>query len=241
MRPLIKQLKGDFAMKLSTNMILQALATIAQILNLMLDILPTKYKPIAAVVIGCIQVIVSNYAHKVNPDGTPATQAYAPPPKTPSLFPLILCALLLSASSASAQEKIGAAGIGYFQSGHPQFQGGAALGFSIAPRTISFTDMVIGATKDEGRITVAGQRLQYSFRTGFAVKIYQITPSWTLWGLSDIGLAADGKSIGRSFQYGGFLDKSVGKGWGFLMILSAENTVQTGTDFSPRIYIRKKL
>jgi hypothetical protein len=157
------------------------------------------------------------------------------------IFGLLLFFTLATVSYAQNIDRFGAAGFSYFKSGTPQFQGGAALGLQIAPRTISFTDMSVGPVKDTSQIQIAGQRLQYTFRTGFAVQIYQLTPSWSLWGLSDIGLAADGKVTARSFQYGGFIDKHVGKGWGVLLIISAENSVQTGTDFSPRIYIRKKL
>lgn len=76
LKPYIKQLKGEFAMKLSWNMIIQVLATIAQALNVILDILPGKQKAIAATVIGVIQVIVARAGSLSNPDGTPAAAPY---------------------------------------------------------------------------------------------------------------------------------------------------------------------
>lgn len=160
-----------------------------------------------------------------------------------TLIFLVTILILLSAPAfaQTPTEKYGAFGLAYFNSGTPNIQGWAALGIPISEKTISYTDYDIAPIKSGGQASVAGVRLQYAIRTGLAYRIYNVTNSWSLWGLGNIGLAADGRAITRSFQYGGFLDKSIGKGWGVMLILSGEDSGATGRDFAPRIGIRKKL
>lgn len=74
---------------------LQALATILQVLNLLLPAVPDKYKPIVAGVIAIIQLYLGNAAHNSNPDGTPAATAYVKPAAVlllALLIPGLLCA-----------------------------------------------------------------------------------------------------------------------------------------------------
>jgi hypothetical protein len=58
------------------NIGLQLLGLLAQYGNYALDIVPPKYKGLAAAIIGLLQAIVAITAHGVNPDGTSATTAY---------------------------------------------------------------------------------------------------------------------------------------------------------------------
>ena len=63
---------------LNVNLVIQAVATLIQIVNVFEPQIPAEYKQIAAAVVGVGQAIVALMSHKVNPDGTPATTAYQP-------------------------------------------------------------------------------------------------------------------------------------------------------------------
>lgn len=63
-------------MKLSWNLIFQAIATAAQYGNQALSVAPDKWKPYVALGIGVLQAVVAWRAHYSNPDGTPAKIAY---------------------------------------------------------------------------------------------------------------------------------------------------------------------
>lgn len=58
-------------MKLSTNMIAQALALIVQGANQFAGIIPAKYNATVALVVGVAQLIGAYLAHHSNTDGTP--------------------------------------------------------------------------------------------------------------------------------------------------------------------------
>ena len=78
LKPLLKQLQEVMSMPLSWSRFFQILAVLLQILNLVLPVVPPKYKPYVLTVIGIVQVILHNAAGNVNPDGTPATTVYVP-------------------------------------------------------------------------------------------------------------------------------------------------------------------
>lgn len=63
-------------MKLSTNVIVQALGTVGQALNLASGMVPPKYQFWIAGALGIVQSISGILAHFSNPDGTPSTTAY---------------------------------------------------------------------------------------------------------------------------------------------------------------------
>lgn len=63
-------------MKLSFNMIFQVLALVIQMGNQYSGIVPPKYQPVAALVVGIAQAAVAWRAHYFNPDGTPASVGY---------------------------------------------------------------------------------------------------------------------------------------------------------------------
>lgn len=71
-----EKLKEASTMKLSWNLVFQAIATAAQYGNQAMDILPPKWKPAGALVLGLLQAVVAWRAHLSNPDGTPASVAY---------------------------------------------------------------------------------------------------------------------------------------------------------------------
>jgi len=65
-------------MKLSWNLVFQAIAMAAQYGNQAMDVAPAKWKPGVALAIGILQTIVAWRAHYSNPDGTPSQVAYIP-------------------------------------------------------------------------------------------------------------------------------------------------------------------
>jgi hypothetical protein len=81
LRPTIKQLKGLFAMRLRTNVVIQILMTLMQGYNQISDLLPLKYKEPATLIMGVVQAVVAVMAHYSNPDGTTADQEYVKPSK----------------------------------------------------------------------------------------------------------------------------------------------------------------
>jgi hypothetical protein len=75
-------------MKLSWQMILQAIATIAQIFNAWGAFLPSKYQALGAGVLGGLQVLLGTLAHFYNTDGSPqGTPLPAPAPTTAVTLP----------------------------------------------------------------------------------------------------------------------------------------------------------
>lgn len=66
-------------MKLSWNIAIQALATLAQLFNAYGAILPARWQLLGAGVLGGIQAIVAAVAHYYNPDGTTAIVPYSLP------------------------------------------------------------------------------------------------------------------------------------------------------------------
>ena len=75
-------------MKLSWQMILQVIATIAQIFNAWGAFLPTKYQALGAGVLGGLQVLIGAIAHFYNTDGSPqGTPLPAPAPTTAVTLP----------------------------------------------------------------------------------------------------------------------------------------------------------
>jgi len=232
-------------MKLSTNMVVQVLGTLGQTINAFMDIIPPKYKPIAAAVIGTIQLWSALLGHKSNPDGTPATEAYKATPRIPSILPILLCLILLGACMPSLQAqdspKIGAFGLAYDDLNKPNLAGWGALAIPVAPRTLSYTDYDVSPVSTGGQFALGKIRLQYSIRTGAAFQLKTLKPGVTLYGLGGAGLSADSLTLVGSFSGGGFLDIAFGKGWGALIIVQEEKNAVTGAHFTPRIGIRKAL
>lgn len=68
-------------MKLSTHIILQVLGFAIQIGNLVSGVVPPKAQPYVLLVVSLAQAGLGWYNHNFNPDGTPASVAYIPPPK----------------------------------------------------------------------------------------------------------------------------------------------------------------
>ena len=154
---------------------------------------------------------------------------------------VLTLAFLLACPSAHAQENnIAAFGLGYSQSANPGVMGWGAYGRMTGDTTAIFTDYdLFRVDADNAMLSVAGFRLKYSIRTGVAQQLYK-AKAFSLWGLFQGGLAADGVSVVRSLQYGGLVDVPVKKGVGVLTILAAEDNPITGRDFAPRIGLRFK-
>ena len=74
--PLLDQLKGEMSMKISTNMILQVIATGMQLVNQLGGIVPSKYQTLVLAVLSAAQGVIGAIAHFSNPDGTTANVAY---------------------------------------------------------------------------------------------------------------------------------------------------------------------
>jgi len=69
-------------MKWSVNTVLQLLATIAQGINAVGELVPEGYHLWVAVALSAIQGVVGVLAHFRNPDGTNVKAPYIPPAKT---------------------------------------------------------------------------------------------------------------------------------------------------------------
>lgn len=146
----------------------------------------------------------------------------------------------LCTSQAQEQNNIAAIGLGYSATADPGVMGWGAYGRLVGSTTAIFTDYdIFRATPLDAMVSVGGLRLKYSIRTGVAQQLYK-SKSFSLWGLFNGGIGADGISVVRSLQYGGFVDVPVGKGAGILAILAAEDNPITGRDFAPRIGFRFK-
>jgi hypothetical protein len=78
LRPYIAQLQKEMTMKLSTNMVVQVIATAVQAANAASPMFTPKVQGSIAAVVGVLQAISACIAHFSNPDGTPATTAYKP-------------------------------------------------------------------------------------------------------------------------------------------------------------------
>jgi hypothetical protein len=159
------------------------------------------------------------------------------------LSAVLLTALFFLSTSAQAQEQnnIGTIGLGYSSTADPGIVGFGAYGRKVADKTILFTDFdVYRDGSGSSNFSVAGLRLKYSIRTGLAYKLFRVTNSWSVYGLFNGGIAADGISVARSLQYGGFVDKSIGKNMGVMLILAAEDNPITQRDFAPRVGWRFK-
>jgi hypothetical protein len=59
--------------------VFQVIAVVLQLWSALGSVVPPKYQPLAAGIIGCIQAIQGVIAHYFNPDGTVAAVAYVVP------------------------------------------------------------------------------------------------------------------------------------------------------------------
>src|SRR5215467_8621410 len=97
-------------MRRSTNVIIQILALMVQILNYATGIVADKARPWIGLSILLVQGIAAIIASNYNPDGTPATVAYKRnDPPTGSglkmiLTSLLICGLLTSQSACSPKQ-----------------------------------------------------------------------------------------------------------------------------------------
>jgi len=64
--------------------VFQILALLAQVLNIVLPVVPDKYKIYVTTGLAVVQAIQANRAHLFNTDGTPQETAFQPPPSSPS-------------------------------------------------------------------------------------------------------------------------------------------------------------
>lgn len=151
--------------------------------------------------------------------------------------------ILTAPAMAQELERFGAFGLGYFSQASPQFQGWAAMGLPLTAdaKAISYTDYKISVVPDTDeayQLMVAGKRVRYAMTTGLGYRILAYG-SWSLYGLAAPGFVSDGNTFKSAFEYGGFVHKSIGKGWGAMLAFTAESAGGT-TDFAPRIGITRK-
>lgn len=73
-------------MKLKFHMILQALLTAGQIINVLHPVLPEKARVMAVAALPAIQMGVSILNHHFNTNGTPQSEAFRPSDRQQSLF-----------------------------------------------------------------------------------------------------------------------------------------------------------
>jgi hypothetical protein len=157
------------------------------------------------------------------------------------LFALLSVVLALPVMAQDTAPRFGAFGLGYDNQASPAVQGFMAFGIPLSDKLISYTAADITRVQTNGMVTVAGIPLTYRFRSGFAYKVYAITPGTTLYGLGAAGMASNGSVLVGAFEYGGFIDQALGKGWGVMLILSAQRDAINGTRFNPGFGLRKRL
>jgi hypothetical protein len=138
--------------------------------------------------------------------------------------------------------KFFAAGLSLMPHGTPQIQGWGGVAIPINNRVASWTDYDVVALPGT---PVAGQKftfpkIQYTMRTGVAVRAYDVTPKISIWGIAGAGVAAD-PGVGVSFGSGGFVDFVISPKWGALVILMFDRNAVIGNQFSPRFGFRYKL
>jgi hypothetical protein len=162
---------------------------------------------------------------------------------------LLIIALLVLALPAFAQTpapsnpKIAGVGLALFQDATPQIQGFGFLALPVSENKVfSYTDWDVAALPGDpipGRIVFP--KLQFAIRTGFAVHAFEITKGLNLYGLANAGIATTGDTVVGSFSGGGFLDITIGRGWGAILVLQVDRNAQTGTSLVPRAGIRYNL
>jgi hypothetical protein len=240
LRPYIKQLKELFKMRLSLNVIVQILMLLMQAYNQIGDLLPAKWKTPATLIMGIIQAVVALMAHMVNPDGSSAALPYTAPKKSQMPGMLLILGLMCLSVPAMAQDRIGFGGVGYFAPASPVFQGFAGMAIPIGDKAYSWTDMDFSIVKDGGQLTIAGQRLAYSIKSGIAYKLFAVK-DWSVLGLGAPGLQTDGDRISAKLEYGLAIHKWIIKDkLGVMMPFTAEthqnlNTEKMETNFVPRL------
>jgi hypothetical protein len=164
------------------------------------------------------------------------------------LITLATLLVLLASAPIMAQQQpgdpgtFGAAGIAYLSTARPNLQGWMAFGVPLNgdDSIISYTNWDVAPVPVDETMgfTVAGKGLRYSIRTGIAYRLLRPTDSWTVYGLVAPGLAVTpGVIVLGSFEYGAFLHKTMGRGLGILLALTAEKSAGQPTDFAPRIGI----
>lgn len=170
------------------------------------------------------------------------------------LTKVVLLISMFIATAAYAQQPgepgtFGAAGLAYLATADPNMQGWMAFGVPVSSddKWISYTNWDIAPVPLDQTMgfTVAGKGLRYSIRSGVAYQVLRLTNSWTVYGLVAPGVAiTPGENSGiivlGSFEYGGFIHKTVGRGLGMMLALTAEKSVGRPTDFAPRIGITWK-
>lgn len=77
--PLIDTLQKECSMKLTTNVVIQILATVGQLVNQLSPVVPEKQRTLVLAVLAAVQGVVAAVAHYSNPDGTNASAAYVKP------------------------------------------------------------------------------------------------------------------------------------------------------------------
>jgi len=154
---------------------------------------------------------------------------------------VLLFFLAVPAQAQNFEGKYGAFGMAYDPGSTPNLKGWAALAIPISERALSYSDVDFAPVTKGANYEFAGVKLQATFRTGFAYRMYEITKGCNLYALGDAGIAASSENVVGSFAGGGFVDIAIGKGWGALVILQAEKNAVIGMTFTPRVGFRKKL
>ena len=157
--------------------------------------------------------------------------------KTLGLVLLLALMTVFLSVPAMAQEPVrfGALGIGYLSGATPNIQGWAALGIPLTSdnKAISYTSMDFAVVKSDGQVTVAGFQLQYSLHPGLAYRLLPVYSGWSVYGLAAPGFVADGNDLRSSFEYGGFVHKSINTRIGLMLAFTRQQYGLTA-DFAPR-------
>jgi hypothetical protein len=215
LRPFIEQLKGEFHMKLSWNVVIQIIGTIVQALNAVGGLLPVKNQVLIASVVGVLQALTALFSHFSNPDGSPAEVAYKPSGSVKLPMALLCCIVgvgMFLPVPARAQEppiqNIVGGGVYFDQFSTPQIGGNLfyAQALSVTQGTYSFTliDFTSKTVKPFTLMTTTSTGILQHMRDFGPVRIY---------GVGTIGVSAGGSNAGLAYTGGGVAVIPLGRNW----------------------------
>lgn len=219
-------------MKLSWNLVFQGIALLVQAGNQYADILPAKWKPVAALILGLAQAAVAWRSHYFNPDGTPAKVAYIPNSNGGSSLKIVaflLVALLtLSAVHAQAQTSLYAGGVSFNNGAKPSIAGTGLYAHSIdSVGTYAFTAVdVLPNTLKPLTVTT-------NISAGPAQKLFTLGKV-PIYGTTAAGISFQGSNTGWAWNGGFLASVHIKKHWyAYPTVRVAKSSVSNGTGYQP--------
>ena len=151
--------------------------------------------------------------------------------KTMLLITLMLFPVGLFAQDDGLPNTFVAAGVAYNKEATPNVQGWGSFAKKLTGPVYSFS------TYDITNIpkTLDFSTIQYSVRTGVAVRVFEINDRISIWGVGDAGISATGEAVNGSFSGGGFGTVKIKESFGALFIIRAIHDPVAGTRYVPEV------